>query len=170
MKAKDILVKAKRIDWENFPKEYWWVQGNLLRDGVTGKVFVHLEGCELNESDKAHEEGCLAFVAIEVIEETVSLFTGKVVNERRLYENDILKDEEENDILLVSYDEEECRFVLEMYGIAGMTTESGWDETAGGFKHFDTCEFSMFESLDFFTFVGNRFDNPKLLEEYGYEY
>ena len=164
MEKKSALFRAKRIDWENFPKEHWWVCGNVIEDGVTGKTYIHLRGNEVNESDKANEEGCLAFVAIEVIPETLSSFTGKMQEGQELFENHILVDDEEGDIVHVRWDEESCAFVLDFYGIAGMLTESGWDETAGGFKCYDTYEFTNFSSLDFLRLIGNSFDNHEFLE------
>lgn len=44
---RDILCKAKRIDNGEF------VEGYLLKDGVTGQYFIHAKGNSVNESDKA---------------------------------------------------------------------------------------------------------------------
>lgn len=54
------LFKGKRLDNGQRAK------GNLLKDGLTGQVFIHADGNSVNESDEVDKErGFLQFYAFE---------------------------------------------------------------------------------------------------------
>lgn len=157
---REILFKAKRIDNGE------WVEGWLIKDEVTGQCFIHASGNSVNESDKVNEEGCLRFVAFEVDESTICQYTGLTDKKgKKIWENDVVRDVDEDMIVVVRWDEEKLRLVLDYYGIKGCLMEYGWDECMGEFDVVDTYGFDDFcspinESLEV---IGTKFDNPELL-------
>lgn len=116
-----------------------WVIGNRIDDGVTGQVFIHAVGNSVNESDKVGEEGCLQFVAFEVAPSTICQCTGlKDKNGKLIWENDICKYQwnGKTKIDVIKYDPP-------MFSYSG----------------------AMRWNLDCDEVIGNKFDNPELLEE-----
>lgn len=134
-----LLFKAKRIDWEELPKEQQWVQGSVIYDGVTGKYFMHVYGNSVNESNKVNEEGCLSFVAYEIDSETICQCTGR-------------EDEWEHDIFYCDdtwYEIEFCKDSLTWDAVSVFSSES--------------IELGEFDP-DEYVKLGNSIDNPELLE------
>ncbi|MBR2401400.1 MAG: hypothetical protein IKB01_01335 [Lachnospiraceae bacterium] len=99
--------------------------------------------------------------------DTICLDTGKTdKNEKKFWENDIVRDNEDDLIMVVRWDNEKAAYVLDDYGTKGCLMEYGWDETAGEFGVVDTYEFDDFcnpinEVLEV---IGNIFDNPELIK------
>lgn len=81
------------------------------------------------------------------------------VNNVDIYEGDILEDEE--DFYIVRFDEKRSSFVLDVYGVSGMMLESGWDETAGGFKIVETLHIDDFYQVP--KVIGNIYENSELI-------
>ena len=144
------LFRAKRIDNGE------WIVGNRIDDGVTGQVFIHAAGNTVNESDKVGEDGCLRFVAFEVDPSTICQCTGlKDMNGKLIWENDIVDGHIKRGAAflncLVLWNESKARFDVRAKGCNFPMTldEVTGDISVGG--------------LDY-EVVGNKFDNPELLE------
>lgn len=153
------LCRGKRIDNGE------WVEGNLLYDGVTGQVFIHAEGNSVNESSKVGEEGCLAFVAFEVDPSTLCWCTGlEDENGKLIWENDIVKFE---DCGKEGYEYKED---FEYENTARVEFADGrWSLTDFASDNSAVMD-TMYDHADFMDLwqackvVGNKFDNPELLE------
>jgi len=81
------------------------------------------------------------------------------INNVDIYEGDILEDEE--GFYVVRFDEKCSSFVLDVYGVSGMTLESGWDETAGEFKIIETLYVDDFYQVP--KVIGNIYENGELV-------
>lgn len=79
--------------------------------------------------------------------------------DNKIYENDILVDEE--GFLVVRWDEDKSAFVFDSYGFPEYLTESGIEETSSRFSLCETLDFDDFCTLDHLVIVGNTIDNPE---------
>ena len=145
------LFRGKRIDNGE------WVVGNCIDDGVTGQVFIHAVGNSVNESDKVGEEGCLQFVAFEVAPSTICQCTGlKDKNGRVIWENDIVNGSIKRGAAfyrcLVLWNECKARFDVRALCCNFQMT-------------LDECTDDISMSGFDYEVLGNKFDNPELLEE-----
>ena len=140
------LFKAKRLDNGE------WVEGNRIDDGVTGKVFIHAVGNSVNESDKVGEEGCLRFVAFEVDPSTICQCAGlKDRNGKLIWENDVVA-------YWDTYSTESG------YAEADCIGKVVWDDETISFQVTNRLSAESYEVLDECSVIGNKFDNPELLE------
>ena len=153
---REILFKAKRIDNGE------WVEGSYLNcKGST--TYKH----NIRTFD---DEWGVEWV--EVDETTICQYTGLTdKNGNKIWENDVVRDTEDDMTMVVRWDDEELRFVLDDYGYTGCVMEYGFDEFAGIFDVVDTYGFNDFcKTVDkFVEVIGNIFDNPELLEGGGEE-
>lgn len=143
---REILFKAKRKDNGE------WVEGDLVHS-----VYKIDDTCvgKYGSNVGMHQ----------VYENTICQYTGlKDKNGKKIWENDIVFDDEL--CSLVIWDELSARFVVVDYGTKGCLMEYGFDEYAGEYGVVDTNGFDDFcdDANVIFEVIGNRFDNPELLE------
>ena len=137
------LFRGKRIDNGE------WVIGNCIDDGVTGQVFIHTVGNSVNESDKVGEEGCLQFVAFEVAPATICQCTGlKDKNGKLIFEGDVVRhynnpsnpDHYVTGLVYFKQNKSAFRRTSPLYEDVVISIN---------------CDYEI---------IGNKFDNPELLE------
>lgn len=147
---REILFRGKRIDNGE------WVGGYVVKDDITGQVFIHAQGNSVNESQKIREEGCLRFVAFEIIPETLCQYTGLTdKNGKKIWENDIVKRDLFGDE--VAYG----KIVWRVIGFTGFALKIHIRFYPIGRGMSDDEEGQM--CCD--EVIGNIFDNPELLKE-----
>ena len=148
---REILSKAKRKNWRELPKERWWVEGYVIKDDITGQVFIHAQGNSVNESQKIGEEGYLRFVAFEVDPETLCQYTGQTdKNRQRIWENDTVT-------------------VIDDNGNSGTVDTGVWEVEflEGNWYVSGNVQSSLYDINNVFQIEvkGNIFDNPEMLKE-----
>ena len=173
MTIREVLYKAKKKNWRELPIKEQWVEGFYCCRQETTYCFEEdyerfpVRTLHFIIQERMTDWGLPnTFSLIEIDPETLCQFTGLVdKNEKKVFENDIHLDKEEELASIVKWDNENARFVLEDYGIAGCLMEYGWDETMGDFGKLDTNGFDAFNHpLDWFEVVGNKFDNLEMLK------
>lgn len=143
---REILFRAKRKDNGEWIEGYYYkrIQGNIVADAIE-KYDGDINSIEYYEIDP--ETICQLIQTDEV----------------RVWENDIVRWEDDDIISVIRYDEKNARFVFDDYGVKGCLMEYGWDEDAGGFGKVDTNGFNDFYSFGF-EVIGNTIDNPELIK------
>lgn len=135
--SREILLKAKRKNWRELPKEEWWVEGNYVKT-----VFIHDEGYEHYIIEIKKGGG-----TFEIDPETICQYTGLIdKNGKQIWENDIVRIENSMD---------EGIGKIEFYG--GMWYVDGEPSNS----LYDIMEYDDIAEIEV---VGNIFDNPELME------
>ena len=148
---REILCKAKRLDNGE------WAEGYLLKDDVTGQLFIHAKGNSVNESDKVNEEGCLQFVAFEINPDTICQYTGLTdKNGKKIWENDIVKYHFGDDVATIKYGEYQSCFDSQKACHVGFYVD--WK------KGFLRKDLGYWVKMIDCNIIGNEIDNPELLE------
>lgn len=144
--SREILFKAKRKNWRELPKEEWWVEGYPIKY-PSGKVEIR---------EKCIEPPDILKIT-EIDPETICQYTGLTdKNGKRIWENDILDGHIKRGAAfcrsVVLWNEVKARFDVRVMGCNFPMTldEIDSDISIGG--------------LDY-QVIGNRFDNPELLQE-----
>ena len=170
---REVLFRAKLKDWKTNPQQNAWVEGFYLSRKETTYCFT--EDYERNPVKTLHYIAVDSmtdwglpneFRCYEIDPDTLCQYTYQNdVNGKKIWENDIYVDKEEEITYLVTYGEEWSKFELTEYGMKGQLMEYGWDETAGGFGEV-SCEgfINYIELNKWFNVIGNKFDNPELLK------
>lgn len=146
--AREILFKAKRVDNGE------WVEGYYCKYGFVGKEKHYIIPSYASD-----------LYAFEIDINTLCKYTGLTdKNGRKIWEGDLLKNSDDDLLMVVRWDEDDLRFLLDDYGYRGCLMEYGWDETAGGFGVVETYGFNDFYHINEHSeVIGNIFDNPELL-------
>lgn len=145
--AREILFRAKRID------DGEWIEGCVLRDGLTGKYyFKNKNDClddNLYEVEGNNEDGFLQFKAYEVDPETVCQYTGLTDKSGRKYEGDIFQASDGDYIqrYIIVWDEDSLEWSAQCIGDPDGTLP---------LSEFRVSEIEV---------IGNIFDNPELIGE-----
>ena len=136
------LYRAKRKNWRELPKEMWWVQGYLY--GIWERRYI-LWGMTNDVPDM-----------IEVDPSTICQCTGKhdIPENKMIYEHDFVS-------FLDTYSTENG--YSEQYCVG----EVLWDDEELCLYVTNRLSAESYEVLDDCKVIGNRFDNPELLEQKG---
>ena len=161
---RDILFKAKRIDNGE------WVEGNLILTPKADEDFKAIiipfdDNGEYTEGVNDNDLGFETWYKVDMT--TICQYTGLTdKNDNKIWEHDVVRDTEEDMTMVVRWDDEELRFVLDDYGYTGCVMEYGFDEFAVRFDVVDTYGFNDFcKTVDkFVEVIGNIFDNAELSE------
>lgn len=95
---REILFRAKRINWYELPKEEWWVEGYLFDDGFPKPKHYFVGGIIVKPYiGTADDEWDIVGIDFyEIDPETLCQFTGMAdKNGRMIWENDIVSCEHE---------------------------------------------------------------------------
>lgn len=133
---REILFKGKRINYEKFSKEEWWIEGNAFihNDGQTVDIATGTEKFSIHK---------------KIIPETLCQYIGmRDKNGNRIWENDICEvvDDGQVYVYVIVWDKEELDF----------KGTNGKEEYGSDFVYLRCCE----EIVR----IGNVFDNPELLK------
>ena len=148
---REILFRGQRIDNGE------WVEGNLAAYDLICPDYP--EDTYNATGDYYDQTPYVGFV--EVIFETVGQYTGLTdKNGKRIFEGDIFHLDEE--LIAVIIFKDGC-FRLQVYGLCGTYTESGYDECGGGWGIVE-CEPIDWYYIHDMEIIGNIHDNPELLK------
>ena len=140
---REILFRGKRyMDGE-------WVDGSLFID----------------EKKEKHEilVGYVNFrYGWEVDPATVGQYTGLTQNGVKIFEGDMFRMDDDEDEVGVIIFKDGC-FRLEIHGLCGTWTESGFEECGGGYGIIE-CEPIDYWYIRDMEVIGNIHDNPELLK------
>jgi uncharacterized phage protein (TIGR01671 family) len=140
---REILFRGKRTD-----NGEWWC-GGLLYDEENNHAFI-----------AKHFEDKAAYFS-EVDAETVGQYTGLTdKNGTKIFEGDIFR--MEDDMIAVIIFNDGC-FRLQVYGVCGIFTESGYDEDGGGYGVIECDPIDWYYIHDM-QVIGNIHDNHELLQ------
>ena len=149
---REILFRGKRLDNGE------WAEGACIKDfEFYGRKDEHLYIVT-----HKHPSGCFgADIYFEVFPETIGQYTSITdKNGKKIFEGDIFRigDEMVGDIIF----KDGC-FRMEVYGLCGTYTESGYDECGGGWGIIE-CEPIDWYYIHDMEIIGNIHDNPELLK------
>lgn len=144
--AKEMVYSQKT------PYDYWF---STEVDGIMKCFINHVYSDNFGDE---HDD----WQPLDNIMESLDIpdITGKDV-----YEGDIVRITDEENIFVIRYDSEKKSFVLDEYGIKGAVMEYGFDEYAGEYGKLDTYSFDGFENIEtILEVIGNIYENPTFLK------
>ena len=147
---REILFRAKRKNWQEFPKEEWWVEGYLVKYQPCASKDEYVYGIVPTYAS--------ALYIIEIDPETLCQFTGlKDKNGNKIWENDIV-------LLREEIQDYEWKATVK-FGNPNCEYNWGWQLVPIG-----ECDMNkdilLWIDMEIASceVVGNIFDNPELLE------
>lgn len=139
-----------------------WVEGSLVITNIepaddTPIKHYHIEDMTIGVFPNEFQSG----LSETVDPKTVGQFTGLTdKNGKKIFEGDMFR-MDEDDIAVVIF-KDGC-FRLEIHGMCGTYTESGFDECGGGYGIIECDPIDWYYISDM-EVIGNVHDNPELLE------
>lgn len=131
---REILFKAKRIDWRDLPKEQWWVEGDVQHTTSKNIILIVVDDYKAYPCDSS----------------TLCQYTGLTdKNGKRIWENDIVRRTDlhvvsEPSVGFIEYDLKNTSFLIHWTDKVEYSPTYHWK--------------------DRLEVIGNIFDNPDLLE------
>lgn len=169
---REILFRAKRVNWKELPEEKWWVEGWLLQSTET-RIATSFISENKNEED-------VMVASYRVDPETVCQYTGLTdKNDKEIFEGDIIKihqflfdgcEYDKEIIVFVEYMEDVACFGANLLQAKEIRAYMGYDnETEKEEKVVvPLCNFNGLHE-ESFEVIGNMYDNADLLKEAGNE-
>ena len=146
----EITLNGKKIRGK-------WVEGDFCRPGniITEEIGY----------DPAFEQDHVPiFCDYDVIPETLGQYINiDDKNGKKIFESDAFCMEDDMTAVIIFKD---GSFRLQVYGLTGAFTESGYDECGGGYGVIE-CEPVDWFYINDMRVIGNIFSNPELLESEG---
>lgn len=163
---RQILFKAKRTDWEELPKDQWWVEGYLFDDGMPEPKHYFIGGIivKLYEGTACDKWNVVGIDFCEIDINTICQYTGLTGKYgKKIWENDILRgyqypyrsDGNDNYFAEVTWFENCPAF--------GIYTFKNPKSNVCGISEGNTEFMENWNSEDW-EVIGNIFDNTDLLE------
>lgn len=136
--SREILFKAKRIDWKDLPKEQWWIKGDVQHTTDKNIILIVVDDYKAYPCDSS----------------TLCQYTGSTdKHNNKIWENDIARDKS-GDIFYVYWSEERLNYSVKCI--------------KSKFSIFIHQKWNLGELLKLQTNIevcGNIFDNAELLNE-----
>lgn len=150
---REILFKAKRKNWNEFPKRKWWVEGVPME--IEGDWFMMLNSSDnIALSSYQIRQGVYNanVYGVKIDENTICQYTGLTdKNGNKIWENDIVG-------YLDAYSTDNG------YAEADCIGQVVWDNETLSFQVTERLSAESYEVLDECAVIGNIFDNSELLE------
>lgn len=143
---REILFRAKRKNWQEFPKEEWWVEGYPVKYQPCASKDEYVYGIVPTYAS--------ALYIIEIDPETLCQFTGKMDEDgEKIFDKDI--------VCFIDITSTESGY--SEHSCVGQVL---WDEEECCFHVTDRLSAESWEVLNECKVIGNVFDDKELFEDF----
>lgn len=142
--SREHLYKAKRVNWREFPKEEWWVEGALFEEKENSYIFTNIKVTDKWENSEIGAD----VIGYLVDPETVCEYTGLADKNGKRFEGYIFQASDGDYVqrYVITWNKESLEWSAECIGNPDGTLP---------LSEFRVSEIEV---------IGNIFDNPELLE------
>ena len=142
--SREILFRAKRVNWRELPKEEWWVEGALFEGKENSYIFTNVKVTDKWENSEIGAD----VIGYLIDPEPVCEYTGLTDKDRKRFEGDIFQasDSEYMQRYIIAWDKYSLEWSAQCIGDPDGTLP---------FSEFRAGEIDV---------IGNIFDNLELLE------
>lgn len=135
--------RAKRKNWEELPKEKWWVKGAIFEDGETSYIITSLTVTEYEDDTEVEADVIAYLIDPDTICEPTGLTDKK---DKKIFDRDIVKTNNGRLCKVVWFSSPQYQ---------------GWDLKPIEIKNPVPEIWRLWEDIEV---VGNIFDNPELIK------